>query len=696
MFQDTYGQQDGFNVKPGNGLSLGTMGCQQQALQRKSGLISNPSILSQLAKPSAMGCSCNLNQQNGNLNIQQTGFQQISNCQQSGEQQQNLQLSHLQSLPINLQQQLLQQQQSIPMSNWQTGQQPQLDTSDISFSSLPIVNGQISNLPSQVSQGVFLSNLGLSSSLPAILPNFCNCKQQNELPTFVSQNSLSQDYQFASFPASVSSTQPNEFTNPNNQAISFTPITFQNRAQAQTNVEVPQNSVNIVQNQPPQNQMAFSPLQLQQFIPLQSQTMSNNAQLQQQSIQSVQNQHMPNSVQLESHPMNSMQSKLMSNNVQLQAQSLNSVQNKPMPNPTQGQSQQINSVQSQSNNAQLQQKTMNSVQNQPVPNQALQSQPITSVQSQTLSNNEQLQPIQKNSEHNQPMPNPFQLQSQPISSVQSQPIANNVQFESQRTNSAQSQPLSNPIQLHTQAINSVQNQPISSSVQSQSQQMNLVQRQALPNLVQLQPKTNNPVQSQPIVSSVQRQSQPTNSLQNKPVMPNPAQIRSQSGTLMQNQPATNFVQGDPSVYSLFSQMQSQKQSPPNPAPSAFSPSSFLNSESNNIGSKSSSIKALLPLLFNILKEKNAGCECPTNCGPQPCEPCGVCNNIHSEKPEISDGYSNLKNYDRRDEDASYNDIESEETSKARQRKKYNKFKYRYDDSLESTEAEEEYDVYNED
>ncbi|XP_053600848.1 GATA zinc finger domain-containing protein 7-like [Plodia interpunctella] len=73
------------------------------------------------------------------------------------------------------------------------------------------------------------------------------------------------------------------------------------------------------------------------------------------------------------------------------------------------------------------------------------------------------------------------------------------------------------------------------------------------------------------------------------------------------------------------------------APAQFTPGSLLNGNSilgaalSKSGSKSSNLQALLPLIFNLLKEKNNGCTC---------HHCGCTNN---KQPQIFSGYANSNN-----------------------------------------------------
>lgn len=292
---------------PGLGLSNNLIGGPEQALQRKANLLSNPKTFNHNIKPGNFGFNLN-SQQNSQINLQQTGLSKFLNCQtasnilseqqppnaqQNGNMEQplsvqqppsiNLQQPVLnqnmqQSLPLNLQQQILQKHQmALPLNNFQmNGQQVPNHSNNIFPDSLPIVNGQTSGLPSQVSQGVLLSNLGLTSSLPSLLPNSCCCKESvDQEAAIVPQNNF---VSLSNVPISAIdrtqaaslhlSSPANNYELMNNPCVlqsSSVPLSFQNTG-IQPNQQAlysAQNSYNAMQNQPIQNQAMFNPVQMQ-------------------------------------------------------------------------------------------------------------------------------------------------------------------------------------------------------------------------------------------------------------------------------------------------------------------------------------------------------------------------------------------------------------------------------------------------
>lgn len=187
-------------------------------------------------------------------------------------------------------------------------------------------------------------------------------------------------------------------------------------------------------------------------------------------------------------------------------------------------------------------------------------------------------------------------------SVQSQPITN--YMSSQQETVMQSPRVMMP---GTQT-NTVQHQPIVFTFQSP-------QGPAAQN----QPTLSTTQTSQPILYTMQ--TQPSSVLnQNQQILEVPSQKQIVNNPSTDKQPLISYV---------MSQMQNQQGS-------GNMLSSILPAMLNTKSEKSSSMKALLPLIFNILNEKKNCCGCP-HCG---------CNNSEQPRPDpiINTGYSNHINY----------------------------------------------------
>ncbi|XP_060810328.1 uncharacterized protein LOC132904342 [Amyelois transitella] len=90
---------------------------------------------------------------------------------------------------------------------------------------------------------------------------------------------------------------------------------------------------------------------------------------------------------------------------------------------------------------------------------------------------------------------------------------------------------------------------------------------------------------------------------------------------------------DQNKLSLLSSLISDTTPSQFPSGSPLNSNSILGAALSKAGSKSSNLQALLPLIFNLLKEKNNGCSC---------HHCGCTNN--KQEPQIFTGYANQNNY----------------------------------------------------
>ncbi|OWR49717.1 hypothetical protein KGM_213938 [Danaus plexippus plexippus] len=105
-----------------------------------------------------------------------------------------------------------------------------------------------------------------------------------------------------------------------------------------------------------------------------------------------------------------------------------------------------------------------------------------------------------------------------------------------------------------------------------------------------------------------------------------------------------------------------------------------NSLQGQKGTKSSQLKSLLPVIFNLLKEKKERCSCDNSCK------CRRRNRKGSE-PQISSGYSKKKEYGSLREGMFKNNSE-ESQRKVNDYKRFNKFRKTIDESNESSEYED--------
>lgn len=145
----------------------------------------------------------------------------------------------------------------------------------------------------------------------------------------------------------------------------------------------------------------------------------------------------------------------------------------------------------------------------------------------------------------------------------------------------------------------------------------------------------NPVQSQPIVFALQSpQYTEIPGLSSQPLAQTPVMYSIQLPTTNQDnsqlQTSNNFPGDDQSMMSL---LMSQLQNPSsNQSPTPAMIPRLLNGKQE----KSSGMKALLPLLFNMLNDKRS-------CG---CNQCG--HGCPNQEPTINSGYSSQKNYSQKE------------------------------------------------